>query len=182
MINRNDIGGQIEIRGSKVLIRKFTESDISEEYIQWLNDSEVMRYSNNRFRKHDRASALRYLKSFEGSENLFLSVHRASDDKAIGTQTVYISPMHGTADMGLMIGSKEVWGEGYGLDAWRSVLDWLLNIQNIRKVTAGTLACNIGMIKVMERSGMHKEATRRSQELVNNEAVDMHYYARFRDI
>ena len=68
---------------------------------------------------------------------------------------------------------------GYGLDAWITMTNWLLARKDIRKLTAGTLACNSGMIKLMERSGMVLEATRKSQEIVEKCPVDMLYYAKF---
>ena len=51
----------------------------------------------------------------------------------------------------------------------------------MRKVTGGTLACNVGMMSIFERSGMHLEATRKGQEIVNELPTDLLHYARFRD-
>ena len=78
-----------------------------------------------------------------------------------------------------MIGDKTVWGLGYGQDAWNTLAKWLLARGDIRKLTAGTLACNYGMIKVMERSGMTLEAVRKAQEIVEGHPVDILYYAKF---
>ena len=166
------------LKGEKVLLRSFTTSDINETYIGWLNDTDVVRYSNQRFLRHDQDSCLRYLASFEGTDNLFISVRRLSDDSPVGTMTAYVSSHHGTVDVGILIGDKSVWGMGYGQDAWNTLTNWLLERDDIRKLTAGTLACNDGMIKLMERSGMHHEATRREQEIVNAHAVDILYYAK----
>ena len=170
------------LKGEKVLLRSFTASDINEAYIGWLNDTDVVRYSNQRFLRHDQDSCLRYLASFEGTDNLFISVRRLPDDSPVGTLTAYMSSHHGTVDVGILIGDKSVWGMGYGQDAWNTLTNWLLERDDIRKLTAGTLACNYGMIKLMERSGMHHEATRREQEIVNTQAVDILYYAKFHPV
>jgi len=167
------------LQGKKVKLRPFAESDIVETYIAWLNDPDVVRFSNQRFRKHNRESCLRYLASFDGTENLFISVHCLSDDRPVGTMTAYISSHHGTVDVGILIGDKAVWGSGYGQDAWNTLTNWLLGRDDIRKLTAGTLACNHGMIKLMERSGMHREATRKKQEIISQQAEDILYYAKF---
>jgi len=169
------------LQGKKVLLRRFTESDIDETYISWLNDPDVMCFSNQRFLNHDKESCYRYLTSFEGTENLFISVRDLSDEYSVGTMTAYISRHHCTVDVGMMIGDKSLWGSGYGKDAWNTLTNWLLERDDIRKLTAGTLKCNIGMIKIMEHAGMHHEATRKSQELVNNEEMDILYYAKFHD-
>lgn len=167
------------LRGKKVLLRPFTQADIDERYLAWLNDSEVVRLSNQRFLKHDRESSLRYLHSFSGTENFFLSARALSDDRQIGTLTAYVSLHHGTVDVGIMIIDKSVWGQGYGQDAWNTLTNWLLKQKGIRKLTAGTTSVNYGMIKLMERSGMTLEAVRKEQEIVAGEAVDLFYYAKF---
>lgn len=167
------------LEDEKVLLRSFTASDINDTYIGWLNDPDVVRFSNQRFLKHDQGTSSRYLASFEGTDNLFISVRRLPDDNPIGTMTAYFSRHHGTVDVGILIGDKSVWGMGYGQDAWNTLTNWLLARDGIRKLTAGTLACNHGMIKLMERSGMHHEATRKEQEIVEGQAVDILYYAKF---
>jgi ribosomal-protein-alanine N-acetyltransferase len=167
------------LRGNKILLRPFTEFDIDDTYIGWLNDPDVFRFSNQRFIRHDRESSLRYLNSFEGTENLFINISLLSDNRSIGTLTAYVSSHHGTTDVGIMIGDKSTWGLGYGQDAWDTFANWLLVQKNIRKLTAGTLACNHGMIKLMKRSGMVLEAIRKAQEIVEESPVDILYYAKF---
>lgn len=169
------------LSGNKVLLKPFSASDINDVYIGWLNDPNVVRFSNQRFLRHDRESCLRYQASFEGTENLFVSVRRLSDDSPIGTLTAYVARSHGTVDVGIMIGDKSVWGQGYGQDAWNTLTNWLLGREDIRKLTAGTLACNFGMIRLMERSGMSLEAVRKAQELVEGRPEDILYYAKFHD-
>lgn len=176
---RADVDAQFTLRGDKVILRRFNTSDIDDSYIGWLNNPDVVRFSNQRFLTHDRASCLRYLASFEGTKNMFMSVRRLSDGRLVGTLTAYVSSHHGTVDAGIMIGDKSVWGGGYGQDAWDTLTKWLLGRDDIRKLTAGTLACNYGMIKLMERSGMTLEAVRKAQEIVEGQPVDILYYAKF---
>jgi RimJ/RimL family protein N-acetyltransferase len=79
-----------------------------------------------------------------------------------------------------MVGERRVWGQGIGVDAFGTVMAALLDSSGVRKVTAGALALNIGMIRIMEKVGMQHEATRRAHEVVDGVPVDMAYYARFR--
>jgi ribosomal-protein-alanine N-acetyltransferase len=168
------------IAGRKVRLARFCVTDIAERYVGWLNNPTVVRFSNQRFRHHDESTCRTYLDTFEGTDNLFLSIVRASDGQAIGTLTAYVSKPHETADVGILIGDTAVWGQGFGLDAWQTISNWLLEECKIRKITGGTLSCNLGMRTVFERSGMHLEARRRAQELVDGRAEDVLYYARFR--
>lgn len=169
------------LRSERLMVRPFRPTDITPEYLGWLNDPVVTRFSNQRFRRHDRASAEAFLAGFAGQPSRFLSVRLLADNRAIGTMTAHISPHHGTADMGILLGARDVWGRGYGLECWSLLMGWLIGEAGIRKVTAGTTSVNHGMIQIMERSGMQHEATRRAQELIEGAPVDILYYARFGD-
>ena len=144
---------KINIKGEKVALSNFQEIDITDKYLSWLNDPEVVQYSRQRFIDHDFLSSKKYFESFTESKNLFISIKLLKDNQMIGTMTVYFST-HNTADVGILIGDKSQWGKGYGKDAWNSLLMWLENELNIVKITAGTLASNIGMLNVMKESGM----------------------------
>lgn len=172
---------EFSLYGDKVKLEHFIAADINDAYISWLNDSVVVKYSNQRFLEHNQESCSQYLSSFDGTANMFLSIRQLPDNQAVGTMTVYISNYHGTADMGIMVGDKSVWGAGYGQDAWDTIAKWLLKQKDIRKITAGTLACNVGMIKLLERSNMTLEAVRKEQEVVGGKLVDILYYSKFND-
>jgi len=172
----------LELAGRLTLLQPFSEADISEEYLGWLGDPEVVRFSNQRFHTHTRQTALAYLRSFVGTNNLFLGIRLAESRRLIGTMTAYRSLHHLTADMGILIGDRSCWGKGVGLDAWHRLMDYLLVVCKMRKVTGGTLRCNVGMVRIMERSGMILEAVRAQQELVDQVPQDVLHFAKFRSV
>lgn len=165
----------------RLWLEAFDDSCICTDYLSWLNDPEVVRFSNQRFRVHTAETARTFIRSFAGSPNLFLAIRLAEGGRLIGTMTAYIAPPHRTADMGLMIGDRTQWGRGLGLEAWVSLMDHLFSTHGMRKITAGTLRCNAGMKLIMERSGMHLEAVRSRQEIVEGVEEDVLYFARFVD-
>lgn len=168
------------ISGKSILLRTFQPSDITSEYLSWLNDPEVVRYSNQRFVNHTKESSRKYLRSFQNSDNLFLAICLHENGQVIGTINSYISYHHSVADMGILIGNRSFWGNGLGTIAWELMMNFLHNDFGIRKVTGGTLSCNIGMIKIMESNGMHQDGVRRNHELVDGKEYDIFHYAKFR--
>ncbi len=170
------------INGEKTQMDIFKKCDISWKYINWLNDPEVVMYSNNRFSTHDTNTSITYVNSFEHSSNNLLKISRLLDGEMIGTMTLYFNSNHKVVDVGLMIGDKKSWGKGYGKDAWISIINWLSTNPNVRKITAGALETNTGMIKIMHDSGMNLEAIKYGQELFNKKAVNVLYYAKFTDL
>jgi ribosomal-protein-alanine N-acetyltransferase len=169
----------LPLEGKMVRVRPLAASDLSNTYIGWLNDPVTVRFSNQRFIQHDHQSVRTYFDSFKGSKNVFLAIEDKHNNMLIGTMTIYVQHNHNTADVGILLGDKARWGKGYGRDAWCMVIDWLINTRGLRKVTAGTLSCNYGMIKLMGFAGMHLEATRHAQEIVDGQPQDIHYFARF---
>jgi len=167
------------LRGKNVELRLFSQSDISDRYVSWLSDPDIVRYSNQRFKEHSLESCQQYLKSFTDAPALFVAIYPLNKEQMIGTMTVYFNPHHQTADIGIMVGEKEQWGTGIGRDSWQRLLSFLSHEAKLRKITGGTLACNKGMVSIMQSSNMTPDGIRHQQELVDGEAYDMLHFAFF---
>tara|TARA_B100001093_G_C26802371_1_gene1003997 strand:+ start:315 stop:887 length:573 start_codon:yes stop_codon:yes gene_type:complete len=166
------------LKGTKIQLRSFVESDISSEYISWLNDKNIVRYSNQRFISHSFNSVTEYFNSFKYSPNLFLTIEDLITKHPVGTMTLHVQPFHRTVDVGILLGKP---GNGFGKEAWCLAIVWLIEVCSVRKVTAGCLSSNLAMIRLMQSSGMYKDGTRISQELVDNTPQDIVYYAKFQN-
>jgi len=168
---------RLPIVTARLRIERFGEKHLTDAYVGWLNDPEVVRFSDQRFRVHTRDSCRHYLESFAGTANLFLAL--TTSDRHIGTMTAYVDDNHGVADLGILIGDRQAWGMGYGTEAWTAVCDALLEA-GIRKITAGTLETNTGMRAIMSRAGMIPDGRRRGQCLLDGQPVDVVHAAIFR--
>jgi ribosomal-protein-alanine N-acetyltransferase len=167
------------VKGRIVDLQPFRSSDITPEYVGWLNDPMVVRYSNQRFRHHDASTCQTYLSSFSGTTNLFFAMRRGG--VMVGTMTAYVSTPHGTADMGILVGDRNAWGKGVGSDAWITLMRHLLSRGDIRKVTGGAVRCNEGMVRIMQGSGMTPDGVRIAQELIDRQPHDVVHFAKFRE-
>ena len=167
------------LEGSSVVLTSFVRSDITDFYIDWLNDKEVVRYSNQRFINHTPSSCNVYYESFLLSDNLFLKVSEKSDGTFIGTVTCFFSAPHSTVDVGILIGDKTRWGQGIGTDIWLTVIDWLRTRSCVRKITAGAQDQNLGMINLYKKAGMELEEVREKQEYFEGQARDLLFYRLF---
>jgi [ribosomal protein S5]-alanine N-acetyltransferase len=179
MFEVTEIQRLFPIISGEIKLRLFCEDDISDSYVNWLNDPELMKYSNQRFRAHSIATCLEYFHTFEGSSSIFLAVVTRGGGQVFGTMTIHCIPEHETADVGILI-AKKYCGKGIGKIAWRTVLELLSNDACVRKVTGGTLSCNFGMIKIMKDTGMQEDGVRRAQELVDGQAHDLLHFSKFK--
>ncbi len=170
------------IETPRLRIIPFSEEFLTPRYVSWLNDPEAVRYSDQRFRTHTLESCRNYVESFAGTPNYFWAVTaRDTGLGHIGNMNAYVDPIHLVADIGILIGERAAWHQGYGLEAWLAVCNYLFQVAGMRKVTAGTLAVNTPMLSLMRRAGMIEDGKRLRQCLFEGREVDIIHAALFRD-
>lgn len=151
---------------------------ISDTYIGWLNDADVVRYSELRHRKHSRADTQAYVRSFDHrTAHLWAIV--SCDAAHIGNISAHRDAANATADIGILIGARDGHRQGYGTEAWQAVCTWLFDT-GVRKVTAGTMAANQPMRRVFEKCGMSVEGIKKGQFLLDGRPEDLVQVALFR--
>jgi [ribosomal protein S5]-alanine N-acetyltransferase len=149
----------------------FDETCISPAYLGWLNDRELMRYSENRHRSIDRAAASAYLARQRDAGNGFWAI-RLYDGAHIGNVTADVDRANLRADIGILIGRREVHGRGFAGEAWRGVMAHLF-ASGIRKVEAGCMAANRPMLAIFGSSGMIIEGRRVAHFQLDGAPVDL---------
>lgn len=66
-----------------------------------------------------------------------------------------------SAEFGIGIGEKELWGKGYGSEATKLVLEWSFIHRNLNRVWLGVLSNNERAIKCYEKCGFVEEGRMR---------------------
>ncbi len=163
----------------RLRLEPFAEKHLTETYVSWLNDPEVTRFSEQRFRIHTLQSCREYASAVAASADELWAIVIDADARHIGNIVAHIDMNHRVTDIGIMVGERPVWGQGFGYEAWDRVVSHLLQERAMRKVTAGTLACNKAMLSIMQRSGMVEEGRRIRQQIVDGKEVDVIYFGRF---
>jgi len=139
-----------------VRICNFTEHHITSTYVSWLNDQEIVRYSEQRHITHTINSCREYFVRQEASENYFLAIEYLEGRLLhIGNLGVSVDLNNNIADLSIIIGNKSLWGKGIATRAWRLALCTILGELNFRLATAGTMDVNKPMVNLIKRSGMH---------------------------
>jgi RimJ/RimL family protein N-acetyltransferase len=167
--------------GERIKLVPFHEDFLTERYVSWLNDPEVVRLSDQRFRHHTLASCREYFMSYQDTPNWFWGIETVEDQQHIGNINAYVDSVHSVADIGIVVGEKDYWGKGIATEAYRLAMDFLFRDIQIRKITVGTLAVNTGMIHVMEKLGLKPDGVRVKQSLFEGQEVDMIHMAMFRN-
>ena len=169
-----------EIHTLRLRIVPFDEQHLTEDYVSWLNNKDLMRYSEQRHIKHDLNTCRAYLASFTGSPNYFWAIESVVEPSGmIGTLTAYIDPHNGLADIGILIAPDWARGCGLAYEAWIAVMEWLKDNLNIRKITAGTMSVNTSMLHIMKKSGMINDGRWIKHFIFEGKPVDIIYMAWF---
>lgn len=169
------------IEGPRVVLEPFGRGHLTDRYVAWLNDPEVVRYSDQRHRAHSMASCEEYLRSFEGTPSYFWAIRAREAFHPIGTMTAYLEVEQEVADLGILIGERSAWGRGYASEAWRLACDFLFREAKVRKITAGTIQPNEPMVRLMRRAGMREDGRRVRHRRFEGHEVDVVHGALFRE-
>lgn len=162
------------IKTQRLILAPFTKTHLEGGIVDWLNDPEVVRYSDNRHQKHTLKTSRTYLASFADSPNCYWAlILKGVNETMIGSVTAYVDVYNSVADVGILIGDKSCWCGGYGSEAFAGVVDWLFSRRGMRKVTAGTMAANTRMLSIMRKTGLCEDGRKLRYYLLDGIEVDM---------
>ena len=126
--------------------------------LNWLTDQDVVAYSRQKYQKHTLENLQSFWLSFCESEDLYLKITTKRDGKMIGTMTAYFNDDKTSCDIGILIGEKNVWGSGYGFQAWELLMNFLFANCQLKSITGGCDIRNKRMINIFRRSKMMEYA------------------------
>lgn len=171
-----------KIKTTRLCIVPFNENHLRQKYVDWLNDCELMRYSEQRHKKHDLDECRIYWESFKNTPNFFWAIEEIElGYRHIGNMTAFVNEKNLLADLGIMIGAEETRNKHYGIEAWLGVCYYMFKVVHIRKITAGTLSINAPMLKIMEQAGMVEDGIRKRHFLIDGREVDIIHKALFKE-
>ena len=146
--------------------------------ISWLNNKDVVRYSEQRHKVHTVNSQIKYIRSFiEHPDNAFREIRL--DGALIGTISAYIDKKNRVADVGIMLGPDHQ-KQGHGFLAWTMFCDEMFANLGMRRIEGGCMAANEPMIKLFRKYGMREEGRRMSHFQFEGSYSDLVLYGRFR--
>lgn len=162
----------LRLNGARVILREFGHAHLQDPgYRSWLRDPDVVRtlnlpgYLTAPVSDEEIESYCKRVMS--SPKDLFLAIH--DGEFFVGTiKAGGIDRYAGHADIGIMIGCKGLWGQGLATDAISTLCSYLLESGGLRRLTAGSMATNLGMIRVFEKLGFQQEGLFREQDRISD--------------
>jgi len=168
----------IKIKSNLLILNELSCDDITQEYINWLNDPEVNKYLELRFVYQDERLVKEFVKKCAKNEFEFLfGIFTKDDMKHIGNIKLGpINKFHNYAEVGLMIGDKSEWGKGYGSHAISIITQFAFEQLDLSKLGAGCYKSNLGSKKIFQKAGYQLEGVLKDHVLYNGHREDVYRF------
>ncbi len=148
------------IEGERVRLRKLERADLTVLH-RWMNDRDVMAWA--RFSPDHMVSLSALEKEFEKEltgedrERTTFIIEERSSGRPIGWCTSRTGDRkHVSANLGIGLGEKDLWGKGYGTEAVTLLLGIVFDQQAWHRAELYTLAANTRAIRSAEKCGFRE--------------------------
>lgn len=167
------------LTGENIYLSPLSRNDVSEKYINWLNDKEVCRDNSHSTFPNTKSKTLSYIRSLENSKDeIAFAIRWKKNDIHIGNIAIKkIDRINRSAELAIIIGDKDYWNKGAGSEAYRLMIDYGFNTLNLNRLSSGQTVNNTGMINVCKKMGMKKEGLLREVLYKNGEYIDAVIYS-----
>lgn len=143
------------LQTDKIYLQLLSEENASSEYAEWMNDYEVNRFLESRWKYQTADSVLDFVRYINKSENdILFGIFLKNENKHIGNIKIgNINWIHRNADIGLLIGDRNFWGKGFASDAIKLITIYAFKSLNLHKLIAGIYKGNEGSYKAFLKAG-----------------------------
>lgn len=141
------------IQTARLILTPSAPSDAA-DFMALESDPQVMRFLNGG-NAVDHSMPLRDMGFLmpRGTEDYVWAARRKTSNSFVGW--FYFGPGSGkTAELGYRLRRSE-WGQGLAAEGGKALIDWGFQTNLYDRVTANTMAVNLGSRRVMEKIGMH---------------------------
>lgn len=143
--------------GEKIYLRPL-ERDDAPTLLPWVNDPEVLA-TLMMYTPKNLQSELEFIeRAYKRDDEIILGIALKANDKLIGTTGLHdIDWKNRNCMFGILIGDKTEWGQGYGTEATRLMVDYAFGTLGMHRVWLRVYEYNQRAIRVYEKVGFVRE-------------------------
>lgn len=152
----------------RLLLKEFTLDQVQVVH-GWLNDPELAYYDDDEPPAEQPTSLAetektleRWINRPESSGIIDLAIHKREEDTAIGfCQIAHIDTYNQRCEIGVVIGSKPDWGQGYAREAVLALIRYCFVDLNLNRIGAEIYEFNQRSLNLFKSLGFQHEGTKR---------------------
>jgi RimJ/RimL family protein N-acetyltransferase len=160
--------------GERCYLSPMSEEDAA-QYATWLNDLEIARYLTVAVQTIALPGEREYLRA-HGKDHSYSVVTRAGDRIIGNVGLIDLNHLERTCEIGVFIGAKDLWGQGYGREAMTLLMRYAFDYLNMRNIWLRAYAFNERAIASYRKLGFREIGRRRKavpREGVEHDVVFM---------
>ncbi len=163
------------IKGERIYLRAMETTDL-DACVRWVNDPEVTQYLGVGVWPYSRLAEQAWLERVtrgESQTDRHFAICLADSGRHIGNAGLHaIDWISRRAELGILIGEKDCWSQGYGTDTVKTLTRFAFHQVNLRKVMLHVFSHNPRAIRCYEKCGFQEEGRLRKHHFTNGVYVD----------
>ena len=171
------------IESDRLFFKGVEVTDVTQKYVDWMNDPEVSQYMETWQFLHTRANIEEYVRKHTDNRNEpFFAIMLPNQKIDTTGNLVWDNPthigniklgpinwIHRYADVSLFIGEKKLRGNGFGTEAIKMLTEYAFKRLNLHKLRAGIYAMNQPSVHAFKKAGFQLEGELRDHVWFNGE-------------
>jgi RimJ/RimL family protein N-acetyltransferase len=175
----------------EITIRRLSRSDVTQNYVDWLNDPEINKYLETKIVPQSIDDCEEYIDRMRKDPNQFhfgifhegvMGSYNSKIISHIGNCKLGpVNWVHRNADVSIFIGDHGVWGQGAGYQAIMLLLDFGFNILNLHRVNAHVYQGNERSERLFKKCGFREEGVEIDKVWFNGKYTNVINYGKLRE-
>lgn len=162
-----------QFTSERLFFRPLGLDDVTEKYVNWLNDPEVNRYLEIRFARHTLESCSTFVEETNADpKSHFFGIFEKSTNLHIGNIKVgFINSHYSSGQLSLFLGDKAYWGKGFATEAILAVTNWAFKELALARIEAGCCDENTASLRAFLKAGYTVEGYFRKNTVVDGRRI-----------
>ena len=153
-------------------LKRICVSDVSQKYVDWLNDTDVNKYLEVRHHVNDLEALHQYVTNSINSNNEFMFTILLSGEHVGNIKVSSIDFYNKFGTVSIIIGEKSCWGAGIARKSIMLLSDWCFKELRLHRLEAGIISLNYGSIKAFMGAGYRIEGSKLESRLIDGMFLD----------
>lgn len=154
--------GTQTIETERLILRKMELTDADMMFKNWTSQPSVAKYVS--WEKHQTLEDTKKYVEYKVNNYIhpycfhWIVVLKTTNEPIGSIDAVNVSKTHNLVEVGYCYGNK-FWNKGYGTEALKAFIDYMFTQVKVDKIIACYMSVNPSSGRVMEKAGMHYDAT-----------------------
>ena len=160
------------VAGERIYLSHPLKEDVP-LFARWFADVELTAYLGQPGKSYSLEQEQAWFEGLKDHQGAFFAIVAREGDRLIGSVSIN-SPdyRHGVAELGIAIGDKAAWGQGYGSEAVRLMADYGLTFLGLHTVFLWFVAFNERGHRAYLKAGFKEAGRLRGATLLNGQPVE----------